>query len=194
MKRYHDTSSSFVGVYIVFSLSLFSLALIFGSQGQSLFLTPSSVLGVSTEKTINTRVATLENFLEKQRSPLASKAAEMVAAADKYQFDWRLLPAIAGKESSFGKKIPWNKEEQKSSYNAWGWGIYGDKTLNFSSFEEAVEKIAEGLQNEYFDKGYITIDTMMNKFAPSSNGSWARDVKAIMEQIISEEKQNVSKK
>jgi len=55
---------------------------------------------------VDERVPLLRGYLQAKDSSLASYAAEMVVAADKYQFDWRLLPAIAGKESSFGKKTP----------------------------------------------------------------------------------------
>ncbi|MFH1705452.1 MAG: hypothetical protein ABH867_00925 [Patescibacteria group bacterium] len=120
---------------------------------------------------------------------MASKAAEMVATADGYQFDWRLLPAIAGKESSFGKRIPWDKENGRSSHNAWGWGIYGDQVLSFSSWEEGIEKVGAGLRDSYLNKDLVTIEDIMRYYTPQSNGSWARDVKAFMEQIALEEKQ-----
>ena len=107
----------------------------------------------------------------------------MVTTADKYHFDWRLLPAIAGKESSFGKKIPWDKESQKPSFNAWGWGIYGDQILSFSSWEEAIEKVGAGLRNGYFDKNLTTVEDIMRYFTPRSNGSWAADVAYIIEEI-----------
>lgn len=82
----------------------------------------------------------------------------------------------------------WDKEGQKPSYNAWGWGVYGDKAPMFSSWEEAIMTIAEGLRHEYYNKGYVTPEIIMKKFTPRSDGSWARDVKVIMEQIGSLEK------
>lgn len=149
------------------------------------------------EPTRDKRITILEQFLKEKNSPLATQAATMIEAADTYKFDWRLLPAIAGKESSFGKKIPWDKENGKSLHNAWGWGVYGDKAPSFSSWEEAIKKVAEGLRHEYYNKGYITPEIIMEKFAPRSNGSWARDVKVVMEQIApgeeQGEKQNDSK-
>ena len=141
----------------------------------------SQILGVNT--IMDERIPLLRGYLQAKGSPLASNAAEMVMTADKYQFDWRLLPAIAGKESSFGKKIPWNKEGQKPSYNAWGWGIYGDQVLSFSSWEEGIEKVGAGLRDGYFNRNLITIEEVMRYYTPKSNGSWARDVSFIMEQI-----------
>ena len=141
----------------------------------------SRVLGVNAVG--DERIPLLRGYLQAKDSPLASKSAEMVATADRYQFDWRLLPAIAGKESSFGKKIPWDKEGQKPSYNAWGWGIYGDQVLSFSSWDEGIEKVGAGLRDGYFNRNLITIEDVMRYFTPRSNGSWARDVSFIMEQI-----------
>ena len=146
----------------------------------------SQILGVHTiidVVDVDERVPLLWGYLQAKDSPLASKAAEMVATADRYQFDWRLLPAIAGKESSFGKKIPWDKEAQKPSYNAWGWGIYGDQVLSFSSWEEGIEKVGAGLRDGYLNKNLVTIEDIMRYFTPRSDGSWARDVSFIMEQI-----------
>lgn len=139
------------------------------------------VLGVHA--VMDERVPLLRGYLQAKGSPLASYSAEMVATADKYQFDWRLLPAIAGQESSFGKKIPWDKEGQIHSYNAWGWGIYGDQVLIFSSWEEGIEKVGAGLRDGYFNKNLTTIEEIMRYFTPRSDGSWAWGVSYIMEQI-----------
>lgn len=155
---------------------------------------PYNRASLSSNKTITSkttpiwdeRVPHLRGYLKAKGSPLASKAAEMVSTADKYHFDWRLLPAIAGKESSFGKKIPWDKEGQKPSYNAWGWGIYGDQILSFSSWDEGIEKVGAGLRNGYFDKSLVTLEKIMHYFTPRSNGSWALDVAYIMNEIWNE--------
>lgn len=134
------------------------------------------------------RIALLEQFLNQQNSLLASQAAVMIEAADTYKFDWRLLPAIAGKESSFGQRMPWDKQNG-NSHNAWGWGVYGDKAPTFPSWEEAIQTVAKGLRQEYYNKGYLTPEIIMKKFTPNSDGSWARDVYAFMEQIAPREQQ-----
>lgn len=132
------------------------------------------------------RVKRLEEFLTKNGSPLAPMASVFVVAADIYRFDWRLLPAIAGKESSYGKKIPWNNQNGQHSYNPFGWGIYGDQIVSFGSWEAGILKVAAGLRRQYFDKELLTAELIMRKFTPSSNGSWARDVEIIMENISSD--------
>lgn len=145
------------------------------------------------EETFDERITILEQFLNKQDSPLASQSAAMIAIADTYKFDWRLLPAIAGKESSFSKKMPWDADNGQSSHNAWGWGVYGEQAPSFPTWEEAIGTVAKGLRHDYYNKGYITPEMIMKKFTPRSDGSWARDVKLIMGQIAPLEKGNDSK-
>jgi len=170
---------------------LFSLGLLWQSNPllipQSKIFQENSNKVLAVQDRIDQRIVLLESFLKKQGSPLASQAAVLVEVADKYKFDWRLLPAIAGKESSFGKRIPWDKENGKSSHNAWGWGVYGQKTPSFSSWEEAIASVAAGLRHEYYNKGYITPELIMKKFTPRSDGSWAQGVRTIMEQISSKD-------
>ncbi len=141
----------------------------------------SQILGVNA--VMDERIPLLRGYLQAKDSPLASYSAEMVTTADKYQFDWRLLPAIAGKESSFGKKIPWDKEGQKPSNNAWGWGIYGDTVTKFDNYDQAIETVSNGIKKEYLDKGLITASAIMQKYTPSSNGSWAHGVNFFLQAL-----------
>ena len=69
--------------------------------------------------TSDIRTANLKYFFRKYNSPLYDHAQTFVDFADKYQFDYRLLPAIAMQESNLCKYI------YEGSYNCWGWGIYG---------------------------------------------------------------------
>lgn len=113
---------------------------------------------------LDARVEILKSYLRDYRSPLEDSAKELVLTADKYQLPWTLLPAIAGKESGFGKVIPYG------SYNAWGWGVYTGQVTgaNFSSWEGAIEKVAAGIRKDYFDKGLDTVEEMEPYYTPSS--------------------------
>jgi hypothetical protein len=57
----------------------------------------------------------LAAFLSRQGSPMTSDAKNLVEIADRYDLDWRLLPAIAGLESTYGRVVP------LGSYNPYGW-------------------------------------------------------------------------
>jgi len=124
----------------------------------------------SEVKLIDGRSANLRNFFRKHSSPLYDLADYIVYISDKYGFNYRLLPAIAMQESTLCKYIPEN------SFNCWGYGIYGNQVLRFSSYKEAIETVAYGIKKNYIDKGLTTPEAVMSKYTPSSTGSWARGV------------------
>lgn len=123
------------------------------------------------------RVANLRSFFRKHNSPLYEYADVIVAVSDKYGFDYRLLPAIAMQESGLCRVIP------PGSHNCWGWDIYGGKVTRFASFPEAVEAVGQGIRKNYLDRGLLTATQIMEKYTPSSNGSWARAVNSFIQAI-----------
>lgn len=135
------------------------------------------VLGTYTteSKLGDGRAANLRAFFRKYNSPLYDKAELIVSTSDKYHFDYRLIPAIAMQESTLCKFIPDN------SYNCWGYGIYGTTVTRFSSYEEGIETVAEGIKTNYLDKGLVTASDIMRKYTPSSNGSWAKGVNTVLQ-------------
>jgi len=131
----------------------------------------------SSVKLADGRVANLKHFFRKYNSPLYDYAELIVSVSDKYGFDYRLLPAIAMQESNLCRYIPEN------SHNCWGWGIYGNQVIRFSSYEEAIEKVAAGIKKEYIDKGLVTASMIMKKYTPSSPGTWARGVNTFLRML-----------
>jgi len=127
------------------------------------------------EKVPDSRGLILKEFLEKYNSPLVPFADDFVEIADKYELDWRLVAAISGVESTFGKNIPAN------SYNAWGWGIYGNNVIRFSSWSEGIEIVSKGLRENYFDKGATSIYQVGRIYAESK--AWPYRVDYFMEKI-----------
>jgi hypothetical protein len=112
--------------------------------------------------------------MESYGSPLAPYSGLIVQTADKYSIDFRLITAIAQQESNICKIIP------PGSYNCWGWGIHSKGSLGFSSFQEGIEEVSSGLRSEYLNKGLTTINEIMSKYTPLSNGSWANGVNTFM--------------
>jgi hypothetical protein len=123
------------------------------------------------------RVATVADFFRKYNSDLLPYAQNVVSAADKYNLDYRLIPAIAMQESNLCKKAP------IGSYNCWGFGIYGKNLARFSSYPEAIDTVTKTLATQYKDKGLETPEQIMAKYTPSSNGSWADSVNLFMNQL-----------
>lgn len=128
-------------------------------------------------KTADIRVANLKYFFRKYDSVLYDQADYIVKMADQYKLDYRLIPAIAMQESNLCKFIPEN------SHNCWGWGIYGGKVTRFDSYEEAIETISRGIKKNYIDKGLTTAESIMRKYTPPSDGSWAFGVNTFLKMI-----------
>jgi len=197
-KKYRGQVILFLIFPIVFLLSSSGAVLFAATYLMEHPLTVSEVLGTATNYSAfstsppavvtmgetyvpkSARPVILREFLESYHSPLSPYADYILEVSEKYGLDWRLLTAIAGNESLFGRVIPYN------SYNAWGWGIHSRGTLRFSSWEEGIEKVAKGLKENYIDKGLTTIDLIMTKYAPVSvqNGyPWADNVRFFMERL-----------
>lgn len=122
----------------------------------------------------------IENLFEKHKSPLADLGALFVTVADKYGLDYKLLPSIAMQESKGGQRIV------DSSHNPFGYGIYGDLVIKFSSWEEAIEKVGKALRQDYLNAGLKTPSQIMAKYTPPSlakGGSWAKGVAYFMEEL-----------
>lgn len=123
------------------------------------------------------RIANLKRFFRKYNSPLYDHAENIVQTSDRYAFDYRLLPAIAMQESGLCRAVP------SDSHNCWGWGIYGNTVTRFESYPDAIDTVAKGLRKNYLDKGLVTASQIMEKYTPSSNGSWARGVNTFMQAL-----------
>lgn len=134
---------------------------------------PSAQLKYYSTDKYDPRVEALENFLNSHNSPLAKHADKFIEVADTYGLDWRLIPAISGVESTFGKNIP------KNSYNAYGWA---NGKYSFTSWEESIETVGKTLKEKYIDRGALSINRIARRYAPPSS-SWAWKVKFFMTKI-----------
>ena len=123
------------------------------------------------------RAANLKVFFRKYNSPLYNHAETIVRDSDENKFDYRLLPAIAMQESNLCRVIPFE------SFNCWGWGIYGTTVTRFESYDEAIDTVARGIKKYYIDQGLTTPTQIMEKYTPSSNGSWAHGVNTFLKAL-----------
>lgn len=125
-------------------------------------------------KQLDKQAKILAEFLAQYDSPLQYSAQDFIDAAKVYDLDWKLLPAIAGVESTFGKQIP-------GGFNGWGWGVYGTQAIYFSSWKEAIYTIAQGLRENYFNKGYNEPYSINRIYAASP--TWGSKVTFFMNKI-----------
>lgn len=119
------------------------------------------------------RINILKKFLVKQDSPLSPYAYLIVEEAYKNDLDWRLIAAISGVESTFGKTNPTN------SYNAYGWA---NGNYYFKSWEEGITIVSETLNQKYAKKWGAKTPHEIGRFYASSP-TWAQRVISLMDQI-----------
>lgn len=118
----------------------------------------------SEVKELDGRAKVLADYFASYNSPFQYQAQDFIDAADQFGVDWRLTPAISGVESTFGKN--------SYGYNAWGWGIYGDSRLNFSSWRDGIYTVTAGLKEGYIDKGLTDPYAMNRIYAASPSWGW----------------------
>jgi len=106
-------------------------------------------------KVLDEKAEVLADYFKKYNSPLEAHAQDFIDAAKEYDLDWKLVAAISGVESTFGKFIP-------GGYNGWGWGVYGNQAIYFKSWKEGIFAVSKGLRENYLNKG-LTDPYQMNK-------------------------------
>ncbi|MDP1723030.1 MAG: hypothetical protein Q8L37_07620 [Candidatus Gottesmanbacteria bacterium] len=123
------------------------------------------------------RIDRLRTYLAMHNSPLVEESAHFIAEADRLGLDWKLVAAIAGAESTFGKRVP------GGSYNAWGWGIPtgAQSGIAFDSWKEGITKVSEGLKNRYIARGAISVEQIGRIYAASPR--WAGNVRFFINAI-----------
>lgn len=116
----------------------------------------------------------LSAYLAQFDSPLQYHAQDFIDAAKTYNLDWKLVSAIAGVESTFGKQIP-------GGYNAWGWGVYGNQAIYFDSWKDGIFTVSKGLRENYLDKG-LTDPYSINRVYAESR-TWGSNVAYFMQDL-----------
>lgn len=144
-------------------------------SGPSALAQKSEVQAISiTPQKVDKRAEVLQAYLAKYNSPMQYQAQSFVEAADEYNLDWRLVPAIAGVESTFGKFIP-------GGFNAWGWGVYGDQAIYFTSWRDGIFTVSAGLRQNYLDRGLVDPYDINRVYAASP--TWGSHVHYFLKDI-----------
>ncbi|OGI76760.1 hypothetical protein A3B85_02455 [Candidatus Nomurabacteria bacterium RIFCSPHIGHO2_02_FULL_37_13] len=108
-------------------------------EGQGLLAfnqVPDPALQLKTQ-TLKAEADTIDAYFQARNMPLRGMGMKMAEEADKNSLDWRLLPAIAVRESTGGKF-----DCKKVTFNPFGWGSC---KIGFKSNEEAIEIVAKNL-------------------------------------------------
>jgi hypothetical protein len=115
------------------------------------------------------RLARLSEFFDSIGSPLTPLAADFLAASDRYDLDWRLLPSISVIESSGGKRYVKN--------NVFGWD---SARRGFNSIREGIYWVASRLADSRLYKGK-DLDALLATYNPYPR--YPRRVKAVMRRV-----------
>jgi hypothetical protein len=124
------------------------------------------------------RLERLKLFLQKRNSPIENLAADFVAASDRYNLDWRLLPAIAVLESGAGERYMNN--------NIFGWDSC---KVHFASVRTGIHHVASRLANSklYKDKD---LDGILRTYNPYE--SYPGRIKRIMRSLGPDDPQSTA--
>ncbi|MEI6280386.1 MAG: hypothetical protein WCP17_00060 [bacterium] len=135
----------------------------------------AGLLKAKTEK-----AEAIDFYFDEHDMPLEGTGMKMVEAAERNELDWRLLPAIAVRESTGGKN-----DCIKVDHNAFGWGSC---KIGFKSDEAAIDVVARNLggnnpktAHHYGDKTTKQILRAYNP--PSIVPRYAEQVMSIMDTI-----------
>jgi hypothetical protein len=127
------------------------------------------------EDTISEHAGKIDAYFKKRSMPLYGFGKKMAIEAEEHNLDWRLLPAIAVRESSGGK--------QACDYNPFGWASC--KVL-FNSFEESIEVVARNLggdnpnTSDYYSGG---TELKLHHYNGTVIPTYTKEVLAIMDAI-----------
>lgn len=122
----------------------------------------SIIISAPPAHAFDEREVQMRIVLEKYGSPMLGLEKELIEAATNHGLDWTLMAAIAGTESSFGKRMPYN------CVNPYGWGIYPGSRICFESFPDAAQKVAKALSERYNTTSLATIARTYNKVSTDS--------------------------
>lgn len=159
---------------IIFIFSTLIFLPLFNKPVEGNLKAKSDERGEIVRKKLDNKAQILSAYLASYNSPLAYHAQDFIDAAKEYGLDWRLLPAISGVESTFGKFTP-------GGYNGWGWGVYGTQAIYFNSWREGIFTVAKGLRENYLNKGLTEAYSINRVYAASPR--WAGNVTYFMRDL-----------
>ncbi len=147
------------------------------SNKYSIFSSAPLVLGAETTSigSADSRTATLDNVFKSYGCPISGMGKVFVEEADKNNIPYWLVPSISFQESTCGKQTP--VVDGKETYNAYGWGVWGENIKKFDSWEDGIRIVSKYMSEKFLSQGVVEPCEIMKTYTPPSNGSWCNGVK-----------------
>lgn len=144
-------------------------------------LAKSQVAEDASSEVLKAKAEAIDRYFREREMPLDGTGMFMVEQAEKNGLDWRLLPAIAVRESTGGKFACKN-----ATYSAFGWGSC---KINFKSNEHGIETVAKNLGGNnpntasHYGGDKTTLQKLRAYNPPSIVPRYAEQVISIMDAI-----------
>ncbi len=186
-KKYTKYVHSLIAIpMLAFSLPSASLPsgimMNFASQSN----TSTAVVEDNTPPVPDYRAVLIDAYFSSKNLPVAGYGEVFVEAADKYDIDWRLLPALAMRESTGGKFACGGK--LSAEWNPWGWNSC--KGNGFKSMEDSIHTLAKHISGNhertthYYKKSQGNVKGILETYNPPSVvPTYAKEVMGIMKKI-----------
>ena len=174
-----------VSVAVIVSLIMVSFSKVpITNFKYSTFSSKPLVLGVVSSRLEgdDARAEALDQFFESYNCPMKDMGEIFVREADKNGIPYWLVAAVSFQESNCGKKTP--EPGGVESYNAWGWGVYGNNVKMFDDWEHGITVVSKYFRERFYDKGVTEPCEIMKIYTPPSNGSWCNGINFFREKMI----------
>ena len=139
-------------------------------------------------RALRAQAEAIDRYFLDRDMPLAGTGMKMAEEADKHGLDWRLLPAIAVRESTGGKN-----DCQRVKNNPFGWGSC---KIGFDSVDKAIETLARNLSGNnpntahYYDNK--STRQILNAYNPPSIVAKYTDQVISIMNVIGQENINIA--
>jgi|GEM_PF-3109557 len=124
----------------------------------------------------------IDQYLLSKNSPMVGEGANFVRFGEEWGVPPRLMVAMAGAESNFGKV-----GYAVGTFNAVGLGVHEGRS--YPNWEEGIEDMAWVLRHYYLDEGRVNPLEIQNKWAPrcvdgnACHNSWADNVNYFLNEM-----------